>query len=54
MAAEEAKDPQRSVPVAYIAGILTLVLLALGVMILPAARATGPSWPTSTIRCRRP
>lgn len=33
MAAEEAKDPQRSVPIAYIAGILTLVLLALGVMI---------------------
>ncbi|TFW26619.1 ethanolamine permease [Duganella callida] len=33
MAAEEARDPQRSVPVAYIAGILTLVLLALGVMV---------------------
>ncbi len=33
MAAEEARDPQRSVPIAYIAGILTLVLLALGVMV---------------------
>ena len=33
MAAEEAKDPKRSVPVAYIGGILTLVALALGVMI---------------------
>jgi ethanolamine permease len=32
MAAEEARDPQRSVPIAYIAGIATLVLLALGVM----------------------
>ena len=32
MAAEEAKDPKRSVPIAYIAGILTLLLLALGVM----------------------
>lgn len=33
MAAEEAKDPQRTIPRAYISGILTLVLLALGVMI---------------------
>ncbi|MZI95357.1 ethanolamine permease [Vibrio sp. CAIM 722] len=33
MAAEEAKDPQRTIPKAYIAGILTLVVLALGVMI---------------------
>ncbi len=33
MAAEEARDPHRSIPIAYIAGILTLVLLALGVMI---------------------
>jgi ethanolamine permease len=33
MAAEEAKNPHRSVPVAYIGGILTLVALALGVMI---------------------
>ncbi|BEV73285.1 MULTISPECIES: ethanolamine permease [unclassified Paludibacterium] len=33
MAAEEAKDPQRTIPVAYIAGILTLVVLALGVMV---------------------
>jgi len=33
MAAEEAKDPRRSVPIAYIGGILTLVALALGVMV---------------------
>lgn len=33
MAAEEAKDPRRTIPRAYIAGILTLVVLAIGVMI---------------------
>jgi ethanolamine permease len=33
MAAEEAKDPRRTIPKAYIGGILTLVVLALGVMI---------------------
>ena len=33
MAAEEAKNPHRSVPIAYIGGILTLVALALGVMV---------------------
>ena len=33
MAAEEAKDPKRSIPVAYTGGILTLVALAIGVMI---------------------
>jgi len=33
MAAEEAKDPQRTIPRAYIGGIVTLVLLALGVMV---------------------
>ncbi len=33
MAAEEAKDPKRSIPRAYISGILTLVVLAIGVMI---------------------
>jgi ethanolamine permease len=33
MAAEEAHDPQRTIPIAYIAGILTLVTLAFGVMI---------------------
>jgi len=32
MAAEEAKDPRRTIPRAYIAGILTLVVLAIGVM----------------------
>ncbi|MDD0811000.1 ethanolamine permease [Curvibacter sp. RS43] len=34
MAAEEARDPQRTIPRAYIAGILTLVTLAFGVMIM--------------------
>lgn len=33
MAAEEARTPRRSIPIAYIAGILTLVALAAGVMI---------------------
>jgi ethanolamine permease len=33
MAAEEAKNPQRSIPIAYIGGILTLVALAAGVMV---------------------
>jgi ethanolamine permease len=33
MAAEEAKDPHRTIPIAYIAGVLTLTLLAFGVMI---------------------
>jgi ethanolamine permease len=33
MAAEEAKDPKRTIPRAYVAGILTLVVLALGVMV---------------------
>jgi len=32
MAAEEAKNPRRSIPIAYVAGILTLVALAIGVM----------------------
>lgn len=34
MVAEEVKDPKRNIPKGYIAGIITLVLLALGVMIL--------------------
>jgi ethanolamine permease len=33
MAAEEARDPKRSIPIAYIAGILTLLVLAAGVML---------------------
>ncbi|MFA9208216.1 MAG: ethanolamine permease, partial [Yersinia sp. (in: enterobacteria)] len=33
MAAEEAKEPQRTIPRAFIGGILTLVALALGVMV---------------------
>jgi ethanolamine permease len=34
MAAEEAREPRRTIPVAYISGILTLTALAFGVMIL--------------------
>ncbi|KIH82447.1 Ethanolamine permease [Pseudomonas batumici] len=34
MAAEEAKDPKRTIPKAYVGGILTLVFLALGVMVM--------------------
>jgi len=37
MAAEEVRDPRRSIPIAYIAGILTLVVLALGVMVFAGA-----------------
>jgi ethanolamine permease len=34
MVAEETKDPKRTIPRGYISGIITLVLLALGVMII--------------------
>jgi ethanolamine permease len=37
MAAEEAKNPKRSIPIAYIAGILTLLVLAAGVMLFAGA-----------------
>jgi ethanolamine permease len=37
MAAEEAKDPKRTIPRAYIFGILTLVALAFGTMIFAGA-----------------
>jgi len=33
MAAEEAREPRRTIPRAYISGILTLVVLAIGVMV---------------------
>jgi len=33
MAAEESRNPQRSIPIAYIGGITTLVVLAIGVMV---------------------
>ncbi|APJ02490.1 ethanolamine permease [Silvanigrella aquatica] len=33
MAAEEVKNPKRTIPIAYISGIFTLIILALGVMI---------------------
>ncbi|HMW28726.1 MAG TPA: ethanolamine permease [Plasticicumulans sp.] len=39
MAAEEAIEPTRTIPIAYIAGILTLLVLAYGVMLF--AGATG-------------
>ncbi len=34
MVAEEVKDPARTIPKGYISGILTLMLLAIGVMVL--------------------
>ena len=34
MAAEEARNPHRSIPIAYIGGIVTLVVLAMGVMVV--------------------
>ena len=37
MAAEEAKDPKRSIPIAYVTGILTLLVLAIGVMLFAGA-----------------
>jgi len=37
MAAEEAKEPKRSIPIAYVAGILTLLVLAIGVMVFAGA-----------------
>jgi len=37
MAAEEAKDAKRSIPIAYIAGIATLLVLAAGVMLFAGA-----------------
>jgi ethanolamine permease len=37
MAAEEAKEPARTIPCAYIGGILTLVVLAFGTMIFAGA-----------------
>jgi ethanolamine permease len=36
MVAEEVKDPQKTIPKAYISGIITLVILAFGIMILSA------------------
>ncbi len=37
MAAEEARDPRRSIPIAYVTGILTLLVLAAGVMLFAGA-----------------
>jgi ethanolamine permease len=33
MAAEEAREPRRTIPIAYVSGILTLLFLAFGVMV---------------------
>jgi ethanolamine permease len=33
MAAEEARDPHRAIPIAYLTGVVTLTLLAFGVMV---------------------
>ena len=41
MAAEEAKDPRRSIPIAYVGGIVTLVLLAFGVMVFRSEEHTS-------------
>ena len=54
MAAEEARDPQRTIPIAYISGIVTLVVLAFGVMVFAGGVGDWRNSPTSTIRCRRP
>ncbi|HEY0271061.1 MAG TPA: ethanolamine permease [Sphingomonas sp.] len=37
MAAEEAREPRRTIPIAYVTGILTLTILAFGVMIFAGA-----------------
>lgn len=47
MVAEEVKHPRTTLPLAYIAGILTLVLLALGVML--AAGGTGRAADLATL-----
>jgi ethanolamine permease len=39
MVAEEVKDPHKNIPLGYISGILTLTILALGVMILSGGAA---------------
>ena len=44
MAAEEAKNPKRTIPVAYITGILTLVALAIGVMIFAGGAGGAGNW----------
>ena len=49
MAAEEAQDPRRTIPKAYIAGILTLVALAIGVMVSNPAKRLVPALLTGTL-----
>ncbi len=46
MVAEEVKDPQRNIPAGYIWGIVTLVLLALGVMFCTGGITTWQSLST--------
>ena len=50
MAAEEAKEPRRTIPIAYVTGIVTLTALAFGVMIL--AGGSG-DWKGLSTRCPR-
>ena len=49
MAAEEAKDPKVTIPRAYIGGILTLLVLAIGyVFSPPALTARMPAHPVDS------
>jgi ethanolamine permease len=43
MAAEEAREPHRTIPLAYITGMLTLALLAAGVMVFAGGVGDWPS-----------
>jgi ethanolamine permease len=54
MAAEEAKDPKRSIPIAYTAGILTLVVLAMGVMVFAGGVGDWTKLANITTPCPRP
>ncbi len=45
MAAEEAREPRRTIPIAYIGGILTLTCSAFGVMILAGGAGDWRRWP---------
>jgi ethanolamine permease len=53
MAAEEARDPHRAIPIAYLTGVVTLTLLAFGVMVFAGGSGIGQNWPISTIHCRK-
>lgn len=53
MAAEEAKDPQRTIPRALGGGILTLTVLAIGVMVFAGGVGDWRALSILTIRCPR-